>query len=289
LNIFPGNRAKGISYIFILLSLILLSLSIGKGQVWNPAEKLAIEITAPLQKLFVGTISLVKSTWRNYFFLVEARQENLCLKKELELLKIENSRYQELLLTNQRLQELLKFHENTDEPFLPARVIGWDSSGLFKSVMIDKGENDGLIINMPVVNAQGVVGRIISVSRNYAQILLITDQNSAVDGLVQRSREKGMLKGTGSRECSFDYVIKTSDIQEGDTIITSGLGRAFPKGLNLGVVKKINDSPNKLFKDVTVVPVVDFSKLEEVLAIFRSDFVPSKSPVDIRIDNLDVH
>jgi rod shape-determining protein MreC len=280
LNIFLGNRAKGISYIFILLSLILLSLSIGKGQEWNPAEKLAIEITAPLQKLFVGTISLVKGAWSNYFFLVETRQENLCLKKELELFKIENSRYQELLLTNQRLRELLKFQENTNEPFLPARVIGWDSSGLFKSVMIDKGENDGLMINMPIVNAQGVVGRIISVSPNYAQILLITDQNSAVDGLVQRSRERGMLKGTGSRECYFDYLIKTSDIQGGDTVITSGLGRVFPKGLNLGIVKKINDSPNKLFKDVAVVPVVDFSKLEEVLAIFRSDFVPSKSPID---------
>ncbi len=275
MTIFLENRPKWISYIFILLSLILLSLSIGRGQKWSFAEKLAVEITAPFQKFFMGTISITGDIWRNYFFLVETRQENLLLKKKISLLKGENSRYQELLLANQRLQKLLNFQESTngDEPLLPARVIGWDSSGLFKSITIDKGENDGLEINMPVVNSEGVIGRIVSASPNYAQVLLVTDQSSAVDGLVQRSRGRGMLKGAGSAECCFDYVIKTCDIKTGDTIVASGLGGIFPKGLYLGTVKKINDSPNKLFKDVIVAPAVDFSKLEEVLIILRSRFV----------------
>jgi len=278
LTIFFEHRPKWVPYIFILVCLILLSLSIGKGQEWNPAEKLIVEIAAPFQKLFMGTISTIRNIWSTYFFLVETHQENLLLKKEIDLLTIENSRYQELLLANQRLQKLLNFRENTDEPLLPARVIGWDSSGLFKSVILDKGENDGLRINMPVVNSEGAVGRVVSVSPNYAQVLLITDQNSAVDGLVQRSRGRGMVKGTGSGECYFDYVIKTCDIKEGDTIVTSGLGRIFPKGLHLGEVKRINDSPNKLFKDVRVIPAVDFSRLEEVLIVLRSGFVPSRRP-----------
>lgn len=277
MTIFLEHRAKWISYLFILLSLILLSLSIGKGREWNPAEKLAIEITAPFQKFFIGTISTAKDIWKNYFFLVETRQENLRLNKKIDLLEIENSRYQELLLTNQRLQQLLKFQQNTEEIFLPARVIGWDSSVLFKSIIIGRGENDGLKINMPVVNSKGVIGRTVSVSHNYTQVLLITDQNSAVDGLVQRSRCRGMLKGRGLSECSFDYVIKACDIETGDAIVTSGLGRTFPKGLYLGTVKKIKDSPDKLFKDVMVAPAVDFSKLEEVLVILRSGFVPGAS------------
>jgi len=277
LTIFLEHRAKWISYIFIILSLILLSLSIGKGREWNPVEKLAIEITAPIQKIFIGTISAAKDIWTNYFYLVETRQENLRLNNKINLLEIENSRYQEILLANQRLQQLLKFQENTEEALLPARVIGWDSSVLFKSIIIDKGEKNGLKTNMPVVNAKGAIGRTISVSPNYAQVLLITDQNSAVDGMVQRSRCRGMLKGKGLRECSFDYVIKACDIETGDAIITSGLGRAFPKGLYLGRVKKINDSPDKLFKDVTIAPGVDFSKLEEVLVILRSGFVPGSS------------
>ena len=202
------------------------------------------------------------------------------LNKKINLLEIENSRYQELLLTNQRLQQLLKFQENTEETFLPARVIGWNSSVLFKSIIIGRGENDGLKINMPVVNSKGVVGRTVSVSPNYAQVLLVTDQNSAVDGLVQRSRCRGMLKGRGLSECSFDYVIQACDIKTGDAIVTSGLGRAFPKGLYLGTVKQIDDSPDKLFKDVMVVSAVDFSKLEEVLVILRSGFIPGEQMND---------
>jgi len=256
----------------------LLSLGIGKGQEWNPAERFVAEIVAPLQKLFVGTLSIAKDTWSDYFFLVETRQENLLLEKKIALLEIENSRYQELLLANQRLQKLLNFQENTDEPLLSARVIGWDSSGLFKSIIIDKGENHGLMVNMPVVNPAGVVGRVVSVSPDYAQVLLVTDQNSAVDGLVQRSRGRGMVKGRRSNECYFDYVIKTCDIRTGDIVVTSGFGRIFPKGLHLGVVEEIKDSPNKLFKDVRVAPAVDFSKLEEVLIVLRSGFVPSIRP-----------
>ncbi len=83
-----------------------------------------------------------------------------------------------------------------------------------------------------------------------------------------------MLKGRGLSQCYFDYVIKTCDIKTGDAIVTSGLGKAFPKGLYLGTVKTINDSPNKLFKDIMVALSVDFSKLEEVLVILRSGFVP---------------
>jgi rod shape-determining protein MreC len=206
------------------------------------------------------------------------RQENASLKKKLNHLEIENSKYQELLLANQRLQKLLNFQESTDEPLLPARVIGWDSSGLFKSIIIDKGEDDGLTINMPAVSSEGVVGRVVSVSAHYAQVLLITDQNSAVDGLLQRSRGRGTLKGRGSGQCYFDYVIKTRDVKVGDVIVTSGMGGMFPKGLLLGTVSEIEESPHEFFKQVQVAPAVDLSKVEEVLVVLRSGFVPSTRP-----------
>jgi rod shape-determining protein MreC len=274
LTILFERRPKWVSYIFVLLSLLLLSLSSGEGQEWNPAEKIAVEIAAPFQRLFTGTVSLVRDIWRNYFFLVQTRQENLLLKRRIDLLEIENSKYQELLLANQRLRNLLRFQENTNESLLAARVIGWDSSRLYKSIILDKGKSDGLTGKMAVVNSEGVVGRIVSISPNYAQALLITDQNSAIDGLVQSSRARGMLKGGGSGGCYFDYVIKTCEIETGDRIVTSGLGGIFPKGLSLGTVKEINDSPNMLFKEVRVIPAVDFSKLEEVLIVLSSGSVP---------------
>jgi len=278
LTAFFERKPKWISYVFVFIALILLSVSIGRGPEWNPAEKIVAQITAPFQRFFMGTIRTVRDVWGKYFFLVETHQENVLLRKKLDLFKLENSRYQELLLANKRLQELLNFQENTDELLLPARVIGWDSSGLFKSITIDKGENDGITVSMPVVNAEGVVGRIISVSPGYSQVLLVTDQNSSVDGLVQRSRGRGILKGRGSSECLFEYVIKTCDIQNGDTIVTSGMAGVFPKGLYLGIVTQTKDYPNKLFKDVRVVPAVDFSKLEEVLVVSRSGLVSLPSP-----------
>jgi len=257
--------------------MILLSLSLGKGQEWNTIEKLAIEVTAPIQKCFIGTVRFVRDVWSDYFFLVGARRENLRLKEQLEILRLENSRYKEILLANERLQELLKFQDSTDATLIPAMVTGWDSSGMFKSIIIDKGSWDRVAINMAVVSSEGVAGRVVSVSPHYSQVLLITDQNSAIDGIVQSSRGRGMVKGNGSEECRFDYVIKTCEIKPGDAIVTSGLGGVFPKGLRLGKVKSVDDSPYKLFKDVKVVPAVNFNRLEEVLVLLNNNFIPLRT------------
>jgi rod shape-determining protein MreC len=273
LAIFLEHKTKWFAYIFVVLSVILLSLGVGKGQEWNPAQRLVIELTAPIQKCFIGTVRFVRDIWRNYFFLAEARQENLRLKARIKVLEFENSEYQEVLLTNKRLHDLLNIQDKPDDPLLPAMVTGWDSSGMFKSIIIDKGSREGVAINMAAVNSEGVVGRVVSVSPHFSQVLLITDQNSAIDGLVQSSRGRGMVKGRGSDECYFDYVIKTCEIKQGDTIVTSGLGGVFPKGLCLGRVRSVDDSPYKLFKDVRVIPAVNFNKLEEVLIIMTREFI----------------
>ena len=152
---FFERKPKWISYVFVFIALILLSLSIGRGPEWNPAEKVVAQIAAPFQKFFVGTMRAVRDIWAKYFYLVETHQENVLLRRKLDLLRLENSRYQELLLANRRLQELLNFQQNTDELLLPARVIGWDSSGLFKSITIDKGDHDGVTVSMPVVGVDG--------------------------------------------------------------------------------------------------------------------------------------
>jgi rod shape-determining protein MreC len=83
-----------------------------------------------------------------------------------------------------------------------------------------------------------------------------------------------MVKGSGSDHCCFDYVLKTCEIEEGDVIVTSGLGGVFPKGLHLGRAQGVEDSPYKLFKDVRVIPSVNFNTLEEVLVIVTKNFIP---------------
>jgi rod shape-determining protein MreC len=207
--------------------------------------------------------------WLNYFRLVDVHHENTELKNEMHELKMANSRYRELLATQERLEDLLQFKQAINRPVLAAQVIGLDPTGWFKSVIIDKGKWAGLRLDMPVVNAFGVVGRVVSVSSNYAKVLLIIDQNSAVDCLVQRSRDRGMLKGLMSEICKLDYVAKSNDITMGDIVVTSGLGGVFPKGLPVGRILDVKEISGELFKDIKIRTAVDFSKLEEVLVILE--------------------
>ncbi len=257
-------------WVFIIGSvLFLLSSNSDLGPTWNPAEQFVIEITAPFQKLIKQTTKSTEELWLNYFRLVDVHHENTQLKNEIHVLKMANSRYRELLATQERLEDLLQFKQTINRPVLAAQVIGLDPTGWFKSVIIDKGKWAGLRLDMPVVNAFGVVGRVVSVSSNYAKVLLIIDQNSAVDCLVQRSRDRGMLKGLMSEICKLDYVAKSNDITMGDIVVTSGLGGVFPKGLPVGRILDVKEISGELFKDIKIRTAVDFSKLEEVLVILE--------------------
>jgi rod shape-determining protein MreC len=257
-------------WVFIIGAvLFLLSSNSDLGPTWNPAEQFVIEITAPFQKLIKQTTKSTEELWLNYFRLVDVHHENTQLKNEIHELKMANSRYRELLATQGRLEELLQFKQTINRPVLAAQVIGLDPTGWFKSVIIDKGKWAGLRLDMPVVNAFGVVGRVVSVSSNYAKVLLIIDQNSAVDCLVQRSRDRGMLKGLMSEICKLDYMAKSNDITVGDIVVTSGLGGVFPKGLPVGRILDVKEISGELFKDIKIRTAVDFSKLEEVLVILE--------------------
>jgi len=251
--------------------LLLLSSNSGRISTWNPAEQLIVEITAPFQKFIKRTVSAIQCIWLDYFYLVGLRDENRRLKREISTLETENRRYREQLSTHRRLKELLQFKQAIHFPVVAAQVIGRDPTGWFKSIIIEKGKRAGVRINMPVVNASGVVGRVVSVSPNYAKALLIIDQNSAVDSLVQRSRDRGIVKGLSSEVCKLDYVVKSGDVVPGDLVITSGLGGVFPKGLSVGRVASVSEGSGDLFKKITIRPVVDFSKLEEVLVILKEE------------------
>lgn len=254
---------------FIGFALFLLSSNTGVRQNWNPAERLIIEIISPVQRLVTQSIKTIEEFWLNYFYLVNVCHENRQLKSELDALRMENSRYCELISTHERLRELLCFRNSIDLPVIAAQVIARDPTGWFKSALIDKGTRSGVILNMPVVNASGVVGRVVSVSPNYAKVLLIIDQNSAVDCLVQRSRQRGIVKGLSEHTCKLDYVVKSTDVKPEDVLVTSGLGGVFPKGLPVGCVLNVKEISGRLFSDIEVRPYVDFSKLEEVLVILR--------------------
>jgi rod shape-determining protein MreC len=270
-----GLALKGLEYLkniwlwAVLAGVAILLFASGSDvpSGWNYLEQGIVELTAPAQKLISETSSAVRRVWEGYFFFVGLREENQRLREQVEELSKKNNHYEEMLAAYERLTHLLQFRRRLPGRVVASRVLGRDPTGWFKSIIIDKGRSSGIELNMPVTHAFGVVGRVVAVSPNYSKVLLIIDQNSAVDCLVQTTRERGMFKGFSAEVCRLDYVAKSTMAQPGDRVITSGLGGVFPKGLPLGEIISVKASPGSLFKEIRARPLVDFSKLEEVLVV----------------------
>lgn len=256
-----------IPILIFLLGLSLISANLHTHEKMSFFESLAVGITAPVQKAVGAIVDGIGSVWRGYFYLLGLERENRELKSDLQELKRQLNHYREAYLANQRLRALLNFKKSIATPLLPAEVVAFDPSGWFQTTLIDKGGEDGVVRNMAVVSADGLVGRVIGVSSRYAKVLLILDANSAVDALVQRSRARGILVGLGKDRCLLKYVQRNEDVQNGDQVISSGMGGVFPKGLLLGRVEKVVRGSSGLFQTVEVKPAADFGRLEEVMIV----------------------
>jgi rod shape-determining protein MreC len=265
-----------IPILIFLLALSLISANLHSRENMSFFEAVVVGIASPVQKVLRGIIGGVGDVWRGYFYLVGLRQENETLKKELQQLKLQLNRYREADLANQRLRSLLNFKKSIATPLMPAQLVAFDPSGWFQTILIDKGREDGVVQDMAVVSAEGLVGRVIGVSGHHAKVLLILDANSAVDAFIQRSRARGVLVGLGRERCLLKYVQRNEDVQVGDQVISSGMGGVFPKGLPVGTVEEVVRGDSGLFQRVEVEPAVDFSRLEVVMVVKQA---PPEEPV----------
>ena len=248
-----------------------LALRTGRQQI--RADRLGrffLELMAPLQRSTAAVDRAVVSAWRSVVELVGARNENVVLRARIQQLEQEVDRRSELDIENARLRGLLDFRRTLQGDVLTARIIGRDATGLARTLVIDRGEADGVVKGAAALAPQGVVGQIFLASRHAARILLISDHNSGVDAVVERTRARGIVQGTVDG-CGLKYVKRTEDVQVGDTVVTSGLDGIFPKGLPVGTVVSVDKRGQGLFQSAEVTPRVDFDRLEEVL-VARGSF-----------------
>ena len=232
--------------------------------------RVMIAFVAPFQEVATRVVKTIQDGWWNYFFLVSVAHENQRLLKELGTSRQKIIQQSELEFENQRLRELLGFKRSLPSPVIAAEIIGKDPSAWFKTVIIDKGSTDGLRRGLPAVSPLGVVGQIIEVSARQSRLMLIIDRNSGADALVQRTRARGIVKGTSQDDCYLDYVLHADDVRVGDLVVSSGFDGVYPKGLLIGTVTAVDFKGGDFFKDVQITPAVDFDKLEEVLIILES-------------------
>jgi len=253
--------------VVVAAALILLSYSLKYDSGTGVVKKLVLEASAPIQKLFNVSIEGVENAWMRYIHLVGLEEENLRLKNKIAGLQAELILYKEGYLEAQRLKKLLSLQEEHQYNFTAARVIGKEQAALSKTLWIDKGSAHGLKPGMPALVPPGLIGRLTDVSWHSSKVLLLIDENSNVDVLIQRTRVQGIVRGAGSRGCVLRYISKVQDVQEGDVVVTSGMSNIFPKGLLIGKVSHVDRMDVGLFLQIRVTPFADFATLEEVLVL----------------------
>jgi rod shape-determining protein MreC len=232
-------------------------------------EGIVLEIAIPVQKTLVAPVDAFSGAWGSYVDLLDVREENDRLKHEVAVLEEENLQYREALVAGGHLDRIAGMRDDFEIPMLPSEIVGLDVSPWFRSVLVDRGASHGVRAGYPVITDEGVVGLVTRTSAHAAKTMLLLDRQSAIDGVVQRSRARGVIRGRGTDELRFEFVVRGSDVEVGDVVITSGLGGVYPKGLRVGEVTELTDPGGSLIQIAVVKPSVDFGRLEQVFVMMR--------------------
>ncbi len=265
-------------HIFITTLLILLALLAHSAGWSRPVEGPVLAAVSDVIPLITTPVRWIGSTGNAVMHVRTLERENKELKGLINQLQIENVKMKEVEAENRSLRLLLGFaHENPTYAFRGAQVVGhvlgYDPDPFLQYVILDVGTADGVGVGMPVVTDQGLAGRISQAYSHTSKVLLITDRESNVSGLLQASRLTGIVRGQGGhRDLLMDYLPQGKTITPGEIVITSGIGGNFPKNLVIGQVVKINQKDFEVFQRAIVHPSVDFGRLETVLVVTK--FVP---------------
>ena len=216
----------------------------------------------------------IADLWTGYAALQGVEEENKQLRKELEYLKGQNNQLREAASATERLTALLEFKTQALPTMVAAQVIGRDTGNWYRTIILDKGESDGLQPDRGVITPAGVVGRIVKTTAATSVVLLATDPNNAIAGLIQRTRDEGIVEGTTQGLARLKYIPLLSNARIGDRVVTSGLVGGFPRGLAIGTITRIDKEEGALFQSAELTPEVDANRVEEVLVI-QSPYTPA--------------
>jgi len=263
---------KNISGIFLVLILsFCVWLLTHRGSIrffQAPSYKtVTLDVWIPIQKSVTWLISFPENTLNAVRELGSLQKEVARLQLENQSLRMELSNQQSLESELARLKEVLQIKAKLPHQAKIARIIAHDPSTWNKSFVIDLGSDDGVEQDSPVISEQGIVGRVLEVMPKHSRVLLLTDKESSISGIDQRSRVSGVIQGTGRNELRYGYVSAGEDVQSDDLIVSSGLGGIYPEGYAIGTVVKKTQSENGLNEDIQVVPSVDFGALDYVFVL----------------------
>lgn len=254
----------------VLIAFKAMSLTGWGKTVLFPASRAGREVLAPAQK----GLSTFSTGIRDFFTYFKDKQllnkENEDMVRKIAQLEDQVHELKEQEQENQRLRELLEYRTEKEENYklTMAKVIGRDPSNWYRTIIIDQGSSNGIKTGMPVVTHVGLVGSIINVTSNTAEVLLILDSEAAVGGRIFDNRIPGVVLGTGKSDfLEMIHIPHDAPLEASQEVVTSGLGGIFPRGIRIGTILDIEMDPNGLMKKADLKPFVDFTRLEEVFVI----------------------
>ena len=266
----PGGRTV---VVLCLISVLLLTFYLREGDagpvhtvrsavttITSPVRMVGNVVTSPFRSL-AGSVSDATASDAT---LSELEEENAELRAQVAELE-------EAEETAERLQALLDLQSTYDLESTAARIIGTSGDAWSDTVTINKGSSSGFEVGMPVLGSGGVLGQIIEVSATTSTVRLITDDESSVSAMIQSSRAQGMLQGQADGTLHLAYVSTDAEVEEGDTVITSGIGGVFPKGLPIGTVSSVEKTDNAVYYTITVQAIASAETDEEVLVVTSID------------------
>lgn len=256
--------------VLVVVSLVLFTMSAREGDAGGPLNTVRgawMTITTPVRWIG-GVLTTPFNGLNNIVANLTADQEHLSdLKAKNERLLARNAELEEAEQTAARLESLLGLQSLYNLQSTAARIISGPSDSWTSTVTIDKGSSSGFAIGMPVTDSNGAIGQIIRCGATSSTVRLITDENSSVSAMVQSSRAHGTLRGSVDGTLTLALVRTDQMVEVGDTIVTSGLGGVFPKGLPLGTVTSIERTSGSLYYEIEVEPLSTMEGFEEVLVI----------------------
>lgn len=226
-----------------------------------------LHINAFVQTIFTKPLDLFSGT-REYFVNIEAlKKENTALKERLANLSIELARLHDIEQENERLIRLLQLKHSFRFKTIVSRVIGYDSSDWRRSILVDKGFNDGIKKGMSCLTFSGLVGRVVEVNKNSARVMLINDISSKIGVSLEDGRTNGILVGLPDGRCKVLYLPLDKKLETGTVIITSGESLISPSGIKVGIVVDTGIDRTKLYRYAIVQPSVNLDRIKEVLFV----------------------
>lgn len=268
------NKSKLGAYLLILSAtmspFLYFSGDMKPWTVSSPSALILQHTIQPLEAIWNTTLNKTSQLLNRYVFLIDVEKENEVLRESLSRLQSRIMDYEHKVTEVSRLRTLLGFANNYKEDSILSEVTFSGYNSLFPMIRLNRGTLHQVKTGMPVVSAQGIVGRIIRTGLNFSDVQLTNDSSFSIDAIVERTRVRGVLTGTPENKLRLELGRKM-DIKIGDTLITSGIIGGFPKGLPIGKVIKVAYETDQLSQIVTIEPWSDYKKLEEVIIIKHDD------------------